>query len=108
MLEHALHYAQLAGDLTARLWSNPLATPIAVSQDRGFREGYFNGSLSGHRGRHEWKVGGEASFASLRESFGFQITAYRLNGVRIFDRDTPTERGNRIGAHDSDAADVQP
>ena len=76
-------------DVSARLWSNPLATPISANQDRGFRESYLNGSLAGHWGRHEWKTGGEASFASLRETFGYDIVAYRLNGVRIFDRDTP-------------------
>jgi hypothetical protein len=76
-------------DVTARLWSNPLATPIAAAQDRGFREGYFNVSLSGHHGRHEWKAGGEASFASVREAFGFNIVAYQINGVPIFDKDTP-------------------
>jgi hypothetical protein len=76
-------------DVGARLWSNPLSTPISVSQDRGFREGYLNASVAGHNGRHEWKAGMEARFASIREDFGFQITAYRLNGVRIFDRDIP-------------------
>ena len=76
-------------DVSARLWSNPLATPISASQDRGFREGYFNGSLSGHSGAHEWKTGAEASFASVRESFGYHITAYDFNGVPIFDPDTP-------------------
>jgi hypothetical protein len=76
-------------DVAARLWSNPLATPIAASQDRGFRESYLNGSLAGHHGEHEWKTGFEASFAALRESFGYNIVAYRVNGVRIFDRETP-------------------
>lgn len=76
-------------DVSARLWSNPLATPISASQDRGFREGYLNASMSGHSGMHEWKTGAEASFASIHESFGYQIVAYRLNGVRIFDSDTP-------------------
>lgn len=76
-------------DVAAELWSNPLATPISVSQDRGFREGYLNGSLSGHRGRHEWKTGFEASFAAVLESFGYNIVAYRINGVPIFDPDTP-------------------
>ena len=76
-------------DVSARLWSNPLATPISASQDRGFREGYFNASLSGHRGRHEWKTGAEASFASIRESFGYRIVAYSIGGVPIFDPDTP-------------------
>lgn len=76
-------------DVWATLWSNPLSTPIRVSQDRGFREAYVNGSISGHRGRHEWKTGAEASFAAVRETFGYDIVAYRLNGIRIFDRDTP-------------------
>ncbi len=76
-------------DVSARLWSNPLATPIAANQDRGFREVYLNGSLSGHRGRHEWKAGVEASFASIRETFGYDIVAYELNGVPVFDPSTP-------------------
>ncbi|HLZ92429.1 MAG TPA: TonB-dependent receptor [Candidatus Acidoferrum sp.] len=56
------------------LTSNPLATPIVAFQDRGFREEYVKGSISGHRGRHEWKAGVEADFTSLHESFRDQIT----------------------------------
>jgi hypothetical protein len=76
-------------DVDAQLWSNPLATPISAEQDRGFREGYASANLSGHNGRHEWKVGGDADFASIREQFGYRIVAYQVAGVRIFDRDTP-------------------
>jgi hypothetical protein len=76
-------------DVTAQLWANPLATPIGVHQDRGFREGYFKANLSGHKGRHEWKAGVEARFASIREEFGYHIVSYRVNGVRVFDRDLP-------------------
>jgi hypothetical protein len=76
-------------DVSARLWSNPLATPIAADQDRGFREGYVNGSLSGHWGRHEWKTGGEATFASIRERFDYNIVSYSVGGAAIFDKDTP-------------------
>jgi hypothetical protein len=76
-------------DVGARLWSNPLATPISAQQDRGFREGYAAASVSGHNGRHEWKAGADAEFASIREEFGYRIVAYRVAGVRIFDRDTP-------------------
>ena len=76
-------------DVSARLWSNPLATPIWAGQDRGFREGYLSGSVSGHRGRHEWKAGGEATFASIRERFDYNIVAYSLGGASIFDKDTP-------------------
>jgi hypothetical protein len=76
-------------DVQADLWSNPLATPISAAQDRGFREVYVSANLSGRRGPHEWKIGGDADFASIRERFGYRIVAYRLNGVRIFDRETP-------------------
>jgi hypothetical protein len=76
-------------DVGARLWSNPLATPISAAQDRGFREGWFAASLSGHRGRHEWKAGADFDYTGVRESFSYNIVAYRVNGVRIFDRDTP-------------------
>jgi len=54
-------------DVSARLWSNPLSTPISVAQDRGFREGYFKAAVAGHKGRHVWKTGVEARFASVRE-----------------------------------------
>jgi hypothetical protein len=76
-------------DVSADLWSNPLATPIAPRQARGFREGYFSASLAGHYGRNEWKTGGDFRYAAIDENFGFHIAAYRVNGVRIFDRDTP-------------------
>jgi hypothetical protein len=76
-------------DVSAQLWSNPLATPIAPRQNRGFREEYANGSLAGHWGRHEWKAGGDVRYASLHEDFGFHVAAYKVSGIRIFDRDTP-------------------
>ena len=76
-------------DLTARLWSNPLATPIAAAQDRGYREGYLKGALAGRRGRHEWKTGVEARFASVREQFGYRIVSYTLNDVPVFDPELP-------------------
>ncbi len=87
---HLLAVVRAMGrDLTAGLWSNPLSTPIGASQDRGFRQAYFNGSVSGHNGRHEWKAGFESSFASLYETFGYQIRAYDIDGEPIFDPDTP-------------------
>ncbi len=63
-------------DVNAQLWSNPLSTPILAHQDRGFREGYLNASLAGQSGRHDWKTGVEARFASVREEFGYHIAAY--------------------------------
>jgi hypothetical protein len=61
-------------DLGAELWSNWLSTPTIVAQDRGFREGYGNASVAHHHGRQEWKAGGEYSWASLNERFGFDVT----------------------------------
>jgi hypothetical protein len=81
----------MARDLTARLWSNPLASPISAGQDRGFRETYLKASLAGHHGRHEWKTGIDARFADIREEFDYHIVAYRLNpgNVRVFSRNLP-------------------
>src|SRR4029077_6320977 len=61
-------------DLSVGLASNNLATPIIAAQDRGFREGYVKGAVTYHHGRHEWKAGVEADFASLRERFNYTIT----------------------------------
>ncbi len=77
-------------DVSARLWSNPLSTPILAEQNRGFREEYMNGSLSGRTGRHEWKVGAEFRYASLREQFGYRIYSYQLDGEPVFDPAVPT------------------
>jgi hypothetical protein len=71
-------------DISANLWSNSLATPIIVAQDRGLREVYLNGSVSAHFGRHEWKAGVDADFGSIRELF-----SYRITDRSQFDRDTP-------------------
>ncbi len=81
----------MARDVGAQLWSNPLSTPILAHQDRGLREGYLNASLAGQHGRHDWKVGVEARFASIREEFGYHIVAYNYDpgGYAIFDSGLP-------------------
>ena len=76
----------LARDLSASLWSNGQATPIAAAQDRGFRETYLKGTLSAHIGVQELKAGVEADFGSVRERFAYQIT-----DPARFDSDTPPE-----------------
>jgi Outer membrane receptor proteins, mostly Fe transport len=78
-------------DISAQLWSNPLSTPIYAAQDRGFREAYVNADVTGHHGRHIWKAGTEESFADLHEAFSYRISAYKIAGTRIFDRDTPAQ-----------------
>ena len=81
----------MARDVSARLWSNPLATPIFAKQDRGFRESYLKGTLAGHMRRNEWKAGFEASFADVHEAFKYRIVAHEIAGTPIFDRGTPPQ-----------------
>ena len=54
-------FAAWSRDVSAKLWSNPESTPIAASQDRGFREFYLKGSISGapRRARVEGRRGHE-------------------------------------------------
>ena len=61
-------------DDSQSLWSNPLATPIIASQDRGFREGYLKGTVSVHKGRNNWKAGFEVDSTHIREAFSDAIT----------------------------------
>lgn len=76
-------------DVSARLWSNPLATPIAAGQNRDYREEYLSGNLAGHHGRHEWKTGVETRFASLDETLNYNIVSYAVAGVPVFDPGFP-------------------
>jgi outer membrane cobalamin receptor len=64
----------MARDATDTLSSNALSTPIIASQNRGFREEYFKGSVSAHHGIQEWKAGFELDFASIHERFSDAIT----------------------------------
>lgn len=73
-------------DVSTGLWSNELSTPIQPFQQRGFREGYVNAGIAGNVGRHEWKAGADAIFASVREAFSFRVT-----DPDVFDPDTPNQ-----------------
>lgn len=86
-----LDFRGLARDVSADLWSNPFSIPIAPSQQRGFREAYGIASVSAHWGAHEFKAGAETLFRSIHEDFAYRLTAYGLDGIRIFDPDTPPE-----------------
>ena len=70
---------------TVGLNSNDQSTPIIAFQDRGFGEEYIKGTVSYHRGRHEFKAGFEGDFTHLRESFSDIIT-----NASQFDPDTPS------------------
>ena len=61
-------------DAAATLSSNPFTTPVIVSQDRGYREGYARGDLAGHHRRHDWKVGTDAIVNPVRERLQYTIT----------------------------------
>lgn len=76
-------------DVSADLWSNPLSSPILASQDRDYRETYWDASLAGHAGVHEWKAGIQGRYASVNEKFGYDIVTYNIDGVPIFDADVP-------------------
>lgn len=56
------------------LTSNPESTPVVAFLHNHFREGYFNGSLSVHHGRHELKTGIESDNTFLQEDFSDAIT----------------------------------
>lgn len=61
-------------DVSASLRSNALATPVIVSQGRGYREGYVRGDLAGHAGHHDWKLGADGIFSPVHERLQYVIT----------------------------------
>jgi outer membrane cobalamin receptor len=61
-------------DASATLSSNQFSTPVIVSQDRGYREGYVRADLAAHHGRHDWKVGVDSIFNPVHESMQYAIT----------------------------------
>jgi hypothetical protein len=71
-------------DSTALLFSNALSTPIVVSQDRGYREGYVRADLAGHHGNHDWKIGADEIFSPVHE-----MLQYRITDPTLFDPGTP-------------------
>jgi hypothetical protein len=54
--------------------SNTASTPIEVFQHNRFREGYFKGTVTAARGRHELKFGVESDSTFLHENFNYNIT----------------------------------
>lgn len=61
-------------DVSSRLWSNRLSTPVVISQQRGFRQGYGRVTLAGQLGTHNWKAGVDAIFSPAREALQYLIT----------------------------------
>jgi hypothetical protein len=73
-------------DNSSGLSSNLLSTPIIAFQRNHFTEGYFNATVSLHRGNQEWKAGVEADSIFLHERFADVIT-----DPSQFDPGTPTQ-----------------
>ena len=71
-------------DNSSDLFSNAWSTPVIAFQHNDFREGYFKGTVSIHRGRHEWKAGAESDATFLHERFSDVITDFTR-----FDPGTP-------------------
>ncbi|HET9177215.1 MAG TPA: TonB-dependent receptor [Terriglobia bacterium] len=70
-------------DESFQLWSNNLSTPVAISQQRGFRQGYGRATLAGSQGIHNWKIGVDTIFNPVRENLQYAIT-----NPSLFDPDT--------------------
>jgi hypothetical protein len=66
--------------------SNPQSDPIEIFQHNFFREAYFRGTATIHRGRQEWKFGFESDNMFLNENFRYHIT-----DPTQFDEDTPID-----------------
>ena len=86
-------------DLEAGLDSNALSTPIAVFQDRGFREGYVNATVAAASKHHEWKAGVDTIYSHVRENFSYQIT-----DPQGFDPSTPIDFAFHDAAYDREQA----
>ena len=60
--------------VSATLFSTPLAIPVIVSQDRGYREAYVRADLAGNPGHHDWKLGADSIFSPVHEKLHYTIT----------------------------------
>src|SRR5258707_235262 len=69
-----LSFSGSVRDASATLTSNAQSTPVIVSQDRGYREGYLRADLAGHRGHHDWKTGVDGIFMPVHEALQYSIT----------------------------------
>ncbi|MBZ5548623.1 MAG: TonB-dependent receptor [Acidobacteriia bacterium] len=83
-------------DSEAGLTSNSFSTPIEAFQDRGFREGYFSGTVAAAFNHHEIKAGVDAIYSFVHEQFSYHITATEIcepSGIcqPIFDPSTPID-----------------
>jgi hypothetical protein len=69
-----LSFSGSVRDASATLASNASATPVIVSQDRGYREGYARADLTRQHGHHNWKTGVDGIFSPVHEALQYTIT----------------------------------
>ena len=69
-----LSFSGSVRDSSATLASNAQATPVIVSQNRGYREGYARADLAGHHGHHDWKTGVDGIFSPVHEALQYTLT----------------------------------
>jgi outer membrane receptor for Fe3+-dicitrate len=63
----------MARDNSNDFYSNPSSWPLIATQHNDFKEIYFNGSLSIHHGRQEFKAGIESDAVFLHENTSYLI-----------------------------------
>jgi hypothetical protein len=63
----------MSRDNSTDFYSNPESWPLIATQHNDFKEIYFNGSLSVHRHRQEWKAGIESDAIFLHENTSYVI-----------------------------------
>ena len=61
-------------DGSFRLWSNRFSTPVVLSQQREFRQGFGRLTLAGHRGAQDWKAGADMILNPVHEALRYAIT----------------------------------
>ncbi len=61
----------MARDNSNDFYSNPASWPLIATQHNDFKEIYFNGSVSVHHGRQEWKAGIESDAIFLHENTSY-------------------------------------
>jgi hypothetical protein len=72
--EMFLSFSGSVRDSNVTFRSNAFSTPVIVSQDRGYREGYARGDIAGHHHHHNWKAGVDGIFNPVREQLQYNIT----------------------------------
>jgi len=63
----------MSRDNSTDFYSNPASWPLVATQHNDFKEIYFNGSVSVHQHRQEWKAGIESDAIFLHENTNYVI-----------------------------------